>query len=102
MTFQVLPAALGDAMAAASWYDEQRNGLGDEFLDEFQDALETIRRTPQSLARHEQYSGPDEVRRCILKRFPFAVVFLYRPAELRVVAVAHTRRKPLYWLNRLD
>ena len=38
MIFRVLPAALGDAMAAASWYDDQRIGLGDEFLDEVQDA----------------------------------------------------------------
>ena len=101
MIFRVLPAALGDALAAASWYDDQQDGLGDEFLDEVQDAWETIRLAPESVARHEQYSGKHEVRRCILKRFPFSVVFLCRPSEIYVVAVAHTRRRPLYWLNRL-
>jgi hypothetical protein len=50
----------------------------------------------------EQYSGPFDVRRILLERFPYAVIVLCRPEETVVVAVAHTRRRPLYWLERLN
>jgi hypothetical protein len=102
MTFRVLPEAEGEAIATAVWYDERQPFLGDEFLAAVHDALNTIRRSPESLSRMEQYSGPFDVRRILLERFPYAVIVLCRPEETVVVAVAHTRRRPLYWLERLN
>ena len=66
-----------------------------------QQAFESIRSHPLGLPLIEYYSGPHEVRRCLMHRFPDAVIFVCRPDEIVVVAVAHTRRRPLYWLNRL-
>jgi hypothetical protein len=43
-----------------------------------------------------------EVRRALLPRFPYALVFLELQAEIRVLAVAHAKRHPDYWLNRLQ
>lgn len=102
MIFRVLPEAEGEAIAAAVWYDKRQPFLGDEFLAAVDDALNTIRRSPESLSRMEQYSGPLDIRRILLKRFPYAVMVLCRPEETVVVAVAHTRRRPLYWLERLN
>jgi hypothetical protein len=42
-----------------------------------------------------------DVRRFILPKFPYSIVFLELPTEVRIVAVAHARRKPGYWLERL-
>jgi toxin ParE1/3/4 len=36
-----------------------------------------------------------------LPRFPYAVVFLVRVEELRVLAIAHAKRRPGYWLSRV-
>ncbi len=43
-----------------------------------------------------------EVRRALLPRFPYALVFLELQTEIRVLAVAHAKRHPDYWLNRLQ
>ena len=43
-----------------------------------------------------------EVRRALLPRFPYALVFLELQTEIRVLVVAHAKRNPDYWLNRLQ
>jgi hypothetical protein len=97
----LLPEADAEAIEAALWYEDRQAGLGDDFLAELERAFDSIRHYPQSLSLVEDYSGPHEIRRCMLRRFPYAVIFLCRPSETLVVAVAHTRRRPLYWLPRL-
>ena len=97
----ILPAAELEAADAAIWYDDQRPGLGDEFLSEFRRALDRIAAAPESFSRLETYTGKDDVRRCMLKQFPYIVVFVRRAEAIIVVAVSHVRRRPLYWLERL-
>jgi toxin ParE1/3/4 len=99
--FRVLPVAEGEAIAAAIWYEDRQSGLGDDFVSEFHSALDMIRRNPLSASRLEYYSGLHEIRRQMLHRFPYAVVYLCRNDEIVVVAVTHSRRRPLHWLNRL-
>ena len=88
-------------MEAANWYDDQQEDLGMEFLEEVRHTLEKIRNGDRALSRLETYSGPHDIRRVLLNRFPYTVIVMCRPEELTVVAVAHTRRQPLYWLKRL-
>jgi len=97
----LLPEAELEAALAAIWYDEQRAGLGDDFLAELQRALDRIHRGPTKLPKLESYSGPHDVRRCLLKRFPYLAIFVCRPDETLVVAISHARRRPLYWAERL-
>jgi plasmid stabilization system protein ParE len=101
LNFEVLPVAELEGIEAAIWYDDQRLGLGDEFLDELAQGLERIQAEPASFAALEHYSGQHDVRRCLLKRFPYVVIFRRRPEEVLIVAVGHVRRRPLYWLDRL-
>jgi len=96
--FTFLPAAELDAADAAVWYDDQRFGLGDEFLDELKDVLGRVQQAPEQAPRLEHYAGRRDVRRYLLKRFPYIVVFVCQPHEVIVVAVSHARRRPLYWL----
>ena len=102
MNFRVLPAADGEAIAAALWYEDRRSGLADDFFIEMRSAFDVIRENPLSAPQLEYYSGPHEIRRRMLHRFPYAVVYVCRPDEIVVVAVAHTRRRPLHWVNRVD
>jgi toxin ParE1/3/4 len=97
-----MPVADGEAIAAAIWYEDRRSGLADDFLIEMRSAFDVIRENPRSAPQLEYYSGPHEIRRQMLHRFPYAVVYLCRHDEIVVVAVAHTRRRPLHWLHRVD
>ncbi len=101
MIFGVLPAAELEA-ALAAWYDDQRPGLGDEFLAALAEAYDRIFNSPQALPQSEGYRGRHEVRRCLLKRFPYVISLVCRPHEVLVVAVSHTRRRPFFWLERID
>ena len=40
-------------------------------------------------------------RRCVLKKFPYLLIFLELPQAISVVAVAHGARRPGYWRSRL-
>jgi plasmid stabilization system protein ParE len=99
--FRVLSAAQIEATESALWYEDQQPGLADNFFVELDKGYERIRENPAALSRLEYYSGPHEIRRCLLARFPYAVIFLVNGDEVVVVAIAHTRRRPLYWLSRL-
>lgn len=101
MRFRVLPEAHAEAVEAAIRYDELQTSLGTDFLDEVHLVFGAIQSGTSSLSRLETYSGSHDIRRVLLKRFPYATVVLCRPHETVVIAVAHTRRKPLYWLDRL-
>ena len=86
--------------AAWSWYEERRPGLGREFLLAVEEALRLLEDDPVSLL----VAGVSEqlgVRRVLVHRFPYSVVFVDLPKERRVLAIAHGRRKPGFWRERL-
>ena len=93
------PAARLEAIEAAVWYDDQRLGLGEEFLDAIELSLDLSlrRRVPGS-----PVADLDDVRRVPVSRFPYHLIFLTSPEEIVVVAVMHERRRPTYWIDRLD
>lgn len=101
MKLKVLPEAELEAATAAIWYDDHRFGLGDEFLIELQQAFDRISSSPAEPPSLESYAGGHDIRRCLLKRFPYLVIFMERPDEVVVVAVSHARRRPFYWVDRL-
>ena len=84
------------------WYKDRQTGLGDAFVAHLRQAFEAIRTRPLSLPRLEYYSGPHDIRRIVVQRFPYVAIFRHRDKEVLVIAVAHSRRRPLYWLTRLS
>jgi len=102
VTPHTLLEADAEVQEAILWYEGRRSGLGDGFVRELAQTFERIGQNPRSLALLEYYSGPHEIRRYLMRRFPYAVVYECRADEALVVAVAHLHREPLYWLGRLD
>ena len=81
--------------AAASFYETQQEALGSRFLAAIQDAVTRIRINPQ------QFPFVDlDVRRCLLKTFPFSVLFRELPDQIVIIAVMHLHRDPDYWRHR--
>ncbi len=81
---------------AVAWYNDQAAGLGLEFLDEFDRAIRRALTHPLSCLEIE--SG---LRRCLLARFPYGVVYGLDSDTVVVVAVAHLHREPRYWSDRI-
>jgi len=80
---------------AADHCEADTPGLGSEFLDELQRCIDSILRFP--LAGTEIAEG---VRRRLLRRFPFGVLYSIRHESIRVLAVMHLKRHPEYWVGR--
>jgi toxin ParE1/3/4 len=95
------PEADEELRAAARWYERRRPGLGREFLAAIGAAVELIQQHPAGGSRVPKVKRALPARRLILRRFPYAVVFLELEVEIRILAFAHHRRRPGYWLRRL-
>lgn len=86
---------------AAGWYESRQNGLAARFLEEFEQCLVWIGTRPSSFPRLLDTAPELDIRRAVLPRFPYGVVFVELADEVRIVAVAHAKRQPGYWLNRV-
>jgi hypothetical protein len=93
-------AAEADLHAAVNWYNKQREGLGDEFLDELVWAMREIERDPFRFARLGTARMKRDVRSHRLKRFPYSVVYERIDDQFTVIAVPHAKRRPSYGLRR--
>lgn len=99
-TVVVDAAADREASDAARWYEERRAGLGQELLTELDAALTRISRMPGIGAPAPFVPADIGARRVSLARFPYHVVYLDTATAIVVLAVAHDRRRPGYWLRR--
>lgn len=96
------PAAVSEVDEAAEYYDRQREGLSADLLFELKKTLEAVETRPLSFPRLQDVPDDLRLRRALLHRFPFALIFLELPSgKLRVIAFPHARRRPGYWLWRV-
>jgi toxin ParE1/3/4 len=80
---------------AAQYYDLEDPGLGVAFLAEVDRCLQSIQAAPEAGAILR-----GTVRRRLLRRFPYALLYKIRPSGIRVLAVMNLRRRPTYWVGR--
>jgi len=92
-------AALAELRQAVAWYETKRPTLGEELAAAVSHAIAEIEQAPE---RWPTWQHEPRVRRYVLRRFPFAVVYLMRKGAPYVVAVAHTSRSARSWLGRLE
>ena len=90
------PAASKDIDMAAEWFDKQRPGLGRDFVTEVDRILARIAEYPESCQRF--YSS---LRRALLRRFHYAVVYRVEAAAIQVIGVIDCRRRATELLRRL-
>ena len=77
------------------WYESKFNGLGDDFLKELDSAFSSIHEMPDTWPLISK-----NLRRYLLKRFPFGVIYSIKRDNIFIVAIMHLSRKPGYWLKR--
>lgn len=83
---------LGDA---ALFYDLESPGLGSAFLDEVEHCTRTILEFPEA---GRLVIGT--VRRRLIRRFPYALLYSVKAERIRVLAVMNLKRRPMYWAGR--
>lgn len=95
-----LPVRISEEADAARWYETHRLGLGAEFVEAVDNAVVRIAETPR-MGSPVPGIADETIRRRAVGRFPFHVVYVELPDRLQVLAVAHDRRRPAYWVGRL-
>lgn len=77
---------------AAAYYEACREGLGKAFLSNVEAAVAKLSDAP---LRFRRLSG--RFRRCLVKRFPYGIIYAVEPGGIFIAAVMHLKRKPGYW-----
>jgi plasmid stabilization system protein ParE len=89
------PKASEEARSARRWYSARDRVAADKFLAELDRAVLAIVEHPE---RWPSYLHG--TRRLHFRRFPYSIVYRVQAANILVVAVAHDRQRPGYWLAR--
>jgi len=79
------------------YYESRQRGLGQVLEDEIDDVLVMIRRFPEAAPRWKHRA---DRRIAVLDRFPFTLPYQIGKAEIVVLALAHTSKRPGYWMHR--
>lgn len=95
------PEALAELRADVAWYEERGVGLGDLFEVAVDDLVDTVLEWPESGAVWPGWDSSPVVRSRRVAGFPYRLVYFVHATELVVVALAHEKRKPGYWRDRL-
>jgi plasmid stabilization system protein ParE len=90
-------AARAEYLSTLKFYRGDSSKLARAFADEFRRVSILLERHPMLGAPY--YSG---TRRKLLTRFPYALIYLIDGSDVVVVALAHQRRQPFYWVERLN
>ena len=94
-------SAAAELAEAVRWHEEKRPGLGAEFRDLVSTVFDVIEQHPDA-GSPVTGSSSFAVRRHLIPRFPYQVIYYVRRDAIAVVAIAHTSRRPNYWRKRLS
>lgn len=95
LSIDLRPEAEQELQDAYNWYESKQRGLGDAFVDCVDDRLHEICHYPEAYpVVHRQ------VRRCVLDRFPYSILYIREGSGIVVIAIFHGRRSPDDWKER--
>lgn len=97
MNFDFHPEAEQEFEAAVAYYEECAPGLGLSFAIEAREAIQRAIVMPLAWQQVEE-----EIRRVLVHRFPYAVLYSAKEERLFILAVMHLHREPGYWEHRQD
>jgi len=98
MSFHIdhYPNALADIQKNYRWYRRQSARAAKGFLEAMDQALGRISENPRQFAEYF-----DDTRVCVLKRYPYLVIFRMYRRSVTIYAVSHAKRSQLHWRKRL-
>jgi toxin ParE1/3/4 len=96
MNYEFHPEALSELEDAARYYAKVQQGLEQRFIASVETAIQKLVAQPSAYGILEQ-----DIRRCLTRVFPYALLYSIEPDTVLIVAVMHCRRKPGYWRSRI-
>jgi plasmid stabilization system protein ParE len=96
IAYRFLLPAEEEMTEAAVFYEAASARLGSDFLDDVQRVIDLVRGQP-SIGRQVGQG----LRRMLLHKFPFSLIYAVDTEEIVIVAIAHQKRQPDYWKGRL-
>lgn len=96
MEFRFLDLAQAEFDEAVVYYNSELPGLGDDFLVQVLKALDRIKQFPKAWHPYTK-----NTRRCLVRRFPYGVVYQILKDEILIVAIQNLHRRPDYWHDRI-
>jgi plasmid stabilization system protein ParE len=94
-TLAFTPEAEDDLVQARAWYSQISPALADRFSRAVDDGCRLIVQQPLAWPLRA-----GELRKLVLKRFPYSLLFRVRGDTVTVAAVAHHKRRPGFWRDR--
>ncbi|MBL4773092.1 MAG: type II toxin-antitoxin system RelE/ParE family toxin [Alcanivoracaceae bacterium] len=96
MKLEILELAQFEIEDSKDYYNLHQAKLGEVFKKDVQDSIDRIIESP---ILYPEIMRP--IRRCLLHRFPFGIMYAINNDTIVVLAVVHQSRKPFYWVDRL-
>ncbi|HEU5117206.1 MAG TPA: type II toxin-antitoxin system RelE/ParE family toxin [Isosphaeraceae bacterium] len=100
MILEVADDAVDEVVGAARYYNNQRVGLGQEFLASLDAGYQEIQAHPHRYPKVNLRRVAPDTHLFLLDRFPYQIIYRVETDRIFVVAVAHTRRRQGYWRKR--
>jgi plasmid stabilization system protein ParE len=97
MLIRISPEADAELTEAREWYSHHRDKLDLEFMECIDEALRRVASQPR--ASPLVYRS---LRRVVVRRFPFAILYELSAGEIQVIAIFHSRRDPKIWKSRVE
>ncbi len=97
-TITFLLEAEEEMNSSAQYYNQQLSGLGLDFLKEIEKSLQIIEKGPERWPYYEQ-----NIHKYNTRRFLFSIFYVFENDidKIIIIAVAHQKRKPGYWKQRI-
>lgn len=96
------PDAVAEFDAAVRWYEEQEPGIGLALINRALQARQDISRWPHAAPTFAITEDGTTLRTKAIRGYPYRVVYVVQSDAVLILAYAHERRHPGYWLQRLN
>ena len=93
---EILEIARREFDEAKEFYEIEQPGLGTQFDEQIKHSLLRIQKYPQAWPPERK-----EIRRYIVHKFPYKILYSIQDDKIVVLAFAHLHRQPDYWVDRL-
>ncbi len=99
MNYILHPAAEAELLESISYYESKAPGIGKRLLAEFEQAMSSVCLSPKLYP----VARKPNIRRALLPTYPFSIIFRQSESEqIQILAVAHQKRRPMYWISRVQ
>lgn len=96
------PEAVAEFDAAVRWYEAQEPGIGVALIDRARQVRDDIADWPNAAPAFTTADDETVIRSRVVRGYPYRVVYAVEPDAILILAYAHERREPGYWLHRLS